>query len=127
MGALLSVTRDRTAMLLLITLIFLIAGCFVDSASGFYLLMPILLPIVKEMNYSLIAFGVIATANFAVGQVTPPVGSNLFVACNIAKISMRALVAKVWPFIIAGALCLLLITFLPWLITFLPAATGMRF
>ena len=79
------------------------------------------------MNYSLIAFGVIATANFAVGQVTPPVGSNLFVACNIAKISMRALVAKVWPFIIAGALCLLLITFLPWLITFLPAAMGMRF
>lgn len=126
-GALLSVTRDRTAMLLLITLIFLIAGCFVDSASGFYLLMPILLPIVREMNYSPIAFGVIATANFAIGQVTPPVGSNLFVACNIAKISMRALVAKVWPFIVAGVLCLLLITFLPWLVTFLPAAMGMRF
>ncbi|MDO4785587.1 MAG: TRAP transporter large permease [Fretibacterium sp.] len=126
-GALLSVTRDRTAMLLLITLIFLIAGCFVDSASGFYLLMPILLPIVREMNYSLIAFGVIATANFAIGQVTPPVGSNLFVACNIAKVSMRDLVAKVWPFLIAGVLCLLLITFLPWLITFLPAAMGMRF
>ena len=126
-GALLSVTRDRTAMLLLITLIFLIAGCFVDSASGFYLLMPILLPIVREMNYSLIAFGVIATSNFAIGQVTPPVGSNLFVACNIAKISMRALVAKVWPFLVAGVLCLLLITFLPWLITFLPAAMGMKF
>ena len=120
-GDLLAITHDRTLMLLLITVIFLIAGCFVDSASGFYLLMPILLPIIKEM-----AFGVIATANFALGQVTPPVGSNLFVACNIAKISMRDLVSRVWPFLIAGIICLLLITYFPWLITFLPAAMGMK-
>lgn len=125
-SALLALTRDRTSMLLVVTLIFLIAGCFVDSASGFYLLMPILLPIMKQMDYPLIAFGVIATANFAIGQVTPPVGSNLFVACNIAKISMKAIVAKVWPFIIAGTICLLLITFLPWLITFLPVLMGMK-
>ena len=125
-GDLLAITGDRTLMLLLITLIFLIAGCFVDSASGFYLLMPILLPIVKELNYPLVAFGVIATANFALGQVTPPVGSNLFVACNIARISMRDLVSRVWPFLIAGVLCLLLITFFPWIITFLPQAMGMK-
>lgn len=125
-GDLLAITHDRTLMLLLITVIFLIAGCFVDSASGFYLLMPILLPIIKEMNYPLVAFGVIATANFALGQVTPPVGSNLFVACNIAKISMRDLVSRVWPFLIAGIICLLLITYFPWLITFLPAAMGMK-
>ncbi|MCR5346835.1 MAG: TRAP transporter large permease [Fretibacterium sp.] len=125
-GDLLAVTHDRTLMLLLITVIFLIAGCFVDSASGFYLLMPILLPVIREMRYPLVAFGVIATANFALGQVTPPVGSNLFVACNIAKISMKDLVSRVWPFLIAGIACLLLITFFPWLITFLPAAMGMK-
>ena len=125
-GALLSITSDPMLMLLIITLIFLIAGCFVDSASGFYLLLPILLPIVKQMDYSLIAFGVIATANFAIGQVTPPVGSNLFVACNIANVSMKDLVAKVWPFIISGGLCLLLITYVPVLITFLPALMGMK-
>ncbi|MBR1671884.1 MAG: TRAP transporter large permease [Fretibacterium sp.] len=125
-GDLLAITHDQTLMLLLITVIFLIAGCFMDSASGFYLLMPILLPIIKEMNYSLVAFGVIATANFALGQVTPPVGSNLFVACNIAKISMKDLVSRVWPFLIAGIICLLLITYVPWLITFLPAAVGMK-
>ncbi|SBW06093.1 Sialic acid trap transporter permease protein siat [uncultured delta proteobacterium] len=124
--ALLSVTTDPWAMLFIITLIFLIAGCFVDSASGFFLLLPILLPIVKQMDYSLIAFGVIATANFAIGQVTPPVGSNLFVACNIANVSMKDLVAKVWPFIIAGLLCLLLITYVPIIITFLPALLGMK-
>ncbi len=124
--ALLSLTQSDTVMLLVITLIFLIAGCFVDSASGFYLLLPILLPIIKEMHYPVIAFGVVATANFAIGQVTPPVGSNLFVACNIADISMKALVAKVWPFLIAGLLCLLLITFFPQIILFLPSLMGMR-
>ena len=125
-NALLSITTNPWAMLFIITIIFMLAGCFVDSASGFFLLLPILLPIVKQMDYSLIAFGVIATANFAIGQITPPVGSNLFVACNIAKISMKALIAKVWPFIIAGLLCLLLITYLPVLVTFLPAFMGMK-
>ncbi|MDR3331558.1 MAG: TRAP transporter large permease [Synergistaceae bacterium] len=124
--SLLSLTNSNATMLLIITLIFLIAGCFVDSASGFYLLLPILLPIIKDMQYSLIAFGVIATSNFAIGQVTPPVGSNLFVACNIAGISMKALVAKVWPFIIAGVICLLLITFFPIIITILPTIMGMK-
>ncbi len=124
---LLSLTNDQNVMLFIMTVIFAIAGCFVDSASGFYLLLPILLPIVKEMNYSLIAFGVIATANFALGQVTPPVGSNLFVACNIAGVTMKDLVSKVYPFLIVGFVCLLLITYLPWLITFLPALLGMRF
>lgn len=124
--SLLSLTGNKNIMLLIITVIFVIAGCFVDSASGFYLLLPILLPIIKEMNYPLIAFGVIATANFALGQVTPPVGSNLFVACNISNVSMKDLVAKVWPFLIAGFICLLLITYLPQIITFFPALLGMR-
>ena len=125
-NALLSLTNNNSVMLFIITILFLIAGCFVDSASGFYLLMPILLPIIKHMDYSLIAFGVIATANFALGQVTPPVGSNLFVACNIANVSMKDLVSKIWPFIIAGLLCLLLITYVPSLITWLPTFLGMK-
>ena len=125
-NALLSLTNINSVLLFIITILFLIAGCFVDSASGFYLLMPILLPIIKHMDYSLIAFGVIATANFALGQVTPPVGSNLFVACNIANVSMKDLVSKIWPFIIAGLLCLLLITYVPSLITWLPTFLGMK-
>ena len=125
-NALLSLTNNNSVMLFIITILFLIAGCFVDSASGFYLLMPILLPIIKHMDYSLIAFGVIATANFALGQVTPPVGSNLFVACNIANVSMKDLVSKIWPFIVAGLLCLLLITYGPSLITWLPTFLGMK-
>ena len=124
-NALLSVSSNGTVLLLLMMLIFLIAGCFVDSASGFYLLMPILLPVVKDIGFSVYAFGVLATVNFAIGQITPPVGSNLFVACNIANISMKDLVLKLWPFLIAGILALLLMVFVPQIITFLPDMLGM--
>ena len=124
--ALLSISSNRNVILLLITIIFLIAGCFVDSASGFYLLMPILLPVVKDIGLNLYAFGVLATANFAIGQITPPVGSNLFVACNVAKISMKDLCSKIGPFILAGVLCLLLLTYVPQIITFLPQLMGMN-
>jgi len=124
-AALLSVSADNTVMMLIIMVIFLIAGCFVDSASGFYLLLPIILPIVKKTGYPMYAFGVLATVNFAIGQITPPVGSNLFVACNIADVTMRDLVSKVWPFVIAGIVCLLLMTFFPQIITCLPSLLGL--
>jgi len=124
-AALLSVSADNTVMMLIIMVIFLIAGCFVDSASGFYLLLPIILPIVKKTGYPMYAFGVLATVNFAIGQITPPVGSNLFVACNIANVTMRDLVSKVWPFVIAGIVCLLLMTFFPQIITCLPSLLGL--
>jgi len=124
-AALLNVTSNGNVMMLLIMLIFLIAGCFVDSASGFYLLLPIILPVVREIGYPVYAFGVLATANFAVGQVTPPVGSNLFVACNVANISMRELCSRIGPFLIAGVACLLLMSFFPQIITFLPELLGM--
>ncbi|MCI8515024.1 MAG: TRAP transporter large permease [Lachnospiraceae bacterium] len=123
---LLSISGNRNVILLVITIIFLIAGCFVDSASGFYLLMPILLPVVKDIGLNLYAFGVLATANFAIGQITPPVGSNLFVACNVAKISMKDLCSKIGPFIIAGVVCLLIMTYFPQIITFLPSLMGMN-
>lgn len=123
---LLSLSANGTVMMLIIMVIFLIAGCFVDSASGFYLLLPIILPVVKKIGYPMYAFGVLATVNFAIGQITPPVGSNLFVACNIANVTMRDLVMKVWPFIIAGTLCLLLMVFFPQIITYLPDLLGLN-
>jgi C4-dicarboxylate transporter DctM subunit len=91
----------------------------------FLLLLPIILPIVKKTGYPMYAFGVLATVNFAIGQITPPVGSNLFVACNIADVTMRDLVSKVWPFLIAGIVCLLLMTFFPQIITCLPSLLGL--
>lgn len=122
--ALLGITGSETMLILLMMVIFMIAGCFVDSASGFYLLMPILLPVVRETGFNLYAFGVLATANFAIGQITPPVGSNLFVACNVAHVEMVDICKRVGPFIIAGLIVLVFLVFFPGVITFLPELLG---
>lgn len=122
--ALLSVTDNKYLLLLLFNVIFLIAGCFVDSASGFYILLPILLPVVHMLDLNLYAFGVLITANFAVGQVTPPVGSNLFVACNMARISMQDICSRLVPFLVAGLAALLLLTYFPQISTWLPSLLG---
>lgn len=124
-SALLSVTDNKYLLLLLFNVIFLIAGCFVDSASGFYILLPIMLPIVTMLDINLYAFGVMITANFAVGQVTPPVGSNLFVACNMAKISMQQICSRLMPFLVAGILAVLIITYFPIISTWLPTVMGL--
>ena len=123
-AALLTISDNKYVLLLLFNFIFLIAGCFVDSASGMYILLPIMLPIVHMLDINLFAFGVMITANFAVGQVTPPVGSNLFVACNIAKISMSDICSRLVPFIVAGLIGVLVLTYLPVISTFLPSLIG---
>lgn len=125
-GSLLSISESPIVLILIIQVIILIAGCFVDSASGFYLLLPILMPIVIKTGYPIYAFGVLATVNFAIGQITPPVGSNLFVACNIAEISMGELVSKLGYFLIAGLFAIILMSFFPQIITFLPNLLGLN-
>lgn len=125
-AALLSLSSNKYILLLVMNIIFLIAGCFVDSVSGFYIFLPILLPIVRSMGFSVYAFGVLMTANFAVGQVTPPVGSNLFVAVSIAKITMKEILQKMGPFIVAGIVSLLLLTYVPQIITILPTLMGLK-
>ncbi len=123
---LLSISDSPIVLILMMQVILLIAGCFVDSASGFYLLLPILVPIVRQIGYPLYAFGVLATVNFAIGQITPPVGSNLFVACNIADMSMSDLVSRLGRFVMAGLVAILLMAFFPQIITFLPNLLGMN-
>ena len=68
--------------LLLINAILLVAGCFMDAISIFYVFLPILLPVVNALGIDLVHFGVVMTVNMAIGQITPPVGVNLFVACR---------------------------------------------
>ncbi len=78
--SMLAITDNRIILLLLITLILLIAGAFIDAISALYLFVPILLPIALELGMDPTTFGVIITVNLAIGLFTPPVGLNLFVA-----------------------------------------------
>jgi C4-dicarboxylate transporter DctM subunit len=106
--------------LLLINGILLVAGCLMDAISIYYVLLPILLPVVHALRIDLVHFGVIMTVNMAIGQITPPVGVNLFVACGIAKISMKEISRAVVPMVVAQGLALALITYWPDLSLWLP-------
>lgn len=77
------VAGNQFTFLLICNVIFLIAGCFIDANSAMYIFIPIMLPVCKQLGYNVIAFGIMATVNLAIGQVTPPVGVNLFVAIGV--------------------------------------------
>ena len=115
-----SVAQNQFMFLLLVNIILLIAGCFMDSTSAIYILCPIFVPDAKTLGYDLVALGVVFIVNLAIGNVTPPVGLNLFTACSIGDVTITGVCKKVWPLIIASAIVLILITYIPTLSTFLP-------
>ena len=120
-----TVAHNQFVFLLIVNIIFLIAGCFIDANSAMYIFIPIMIPVCKALGYDLVAFGVMATVNLAIGQVTPPVGVNLFVAISIKiKKGMEVTLAKisraVVPMIVACVAVLLIITYIPQISTFLP-------
>lgn len=119
------VATNQFVFLLIVNIIFLIAGCFVDANSAMYIFIPIMLPVCKSLGYDLVAFGVMATVNLAIGQVTPPVGVNLFVAISIKikegiKVTLQEISRAVVPLIIACVIVLLLLTYIPQITLFLP-------
>lgn len=123
-ASLVNITNNTVGILLIMNVIFLIAGCFIDAISAYYIFVPILLPVVIEMGIDPVVFGVFMTVNLAIGLATPPVGINLYVACNTADISLSNISRKVVPFIIASLIALLLITFIPQLSLWLPNFLG---
>lgn len=106
-------------ILLAILGILLLVGCFVDNISSCLVLTPIFLPIVTSIGMDPIHFGVVMTVALAIGFCTPPFGSNLFIAAAISGLPIESIVRRIWPMIIAMAVCLLLITFIPQLSLFL--------
>jgi C4-dicarboxylate transporter DctM subunit len=113
------VAVPRWLMLLLINAALLVAGCLIDAISIYYIFVPILLPVVKQMGVSPLHFGVIMVVNLAIGQVTPPVGVNLFVACGISRQPLERVARAAVPLILAEIAALLVITYCPALSTML--------
>ena len=120
---LLNVSGNKYVFLIIINIIFLIAGCFVDANSAMYIFIPIMAPVAQKLGIDLVHFGIIATVNLAIGQVTPPVGVNLFVAIGLAekmkdlkdktRVTIASISSAVWPMIISCVVALLLITYVP--------------
>ena len=106
--------------LLFVNILLLIVGCFIEGNSALYLFVPILFPVARSLGIDPRAFGVLMVMNLAIGQVTPPVGVNLFVACGVSGVSVRRICAGVYPFVIASIVALLMVTYIPVISTFLP-------
>ena len=120
-----SIAHNQFTFLLIVNIIFLIAGCFIDANSAMYIFIPIMLPVCKALGYDIVAFGVMATVNLAIGQVTPPVGVNLFVAISIKikkglEVTLLEISRAVVPMIAACVAVLLIVTYIPITSTFLP-------
>lgn len=107
-------------LLLLLNVLILLIGCFIDSVPALFLLTPLLVPLVISYGIDPVHFGVVMIFNLMIGLVTPPVGTVLFTVQKVADIPFGALVREVAPFYVPLFAMLLLITYLPWLVLALP-------
>lgn len=115
---------NKYIFLLIINVILLIAGCFIDANSASYILVPILYPVATALGIDGVHLGCIMVMNMAIGLVTPPVGVNLYVGCGIANVSLKEISKAVLPFVGASVAALLLTTYVPTLSMFLPRLLG---
>lgn len=111
---------NQIIFLLIVNVVLLIAGCFLDSTSALYIFTPLFVPVAKALGMSMIHFGTIMIVNLAIGLVTPPVGVNLYVACGIGKIDLKRISMAVVPLLAASLIVLLLVTYVPSLSLCLP-------
>jgi tripartite ATP-independent transporter DctM subunit len=117
-----SISDNPLVILLMINVILLVLGTFMDMAPMIIICTPIFLPVVKAIGVDPVHFGVILILNAGIGLNTPPVGSVQFVACAIGKVSISESMRTIWPFYGASVAVLLLITYVPAFSLWLPAA-----
>ncbi|MFN3912496.1 TRAP transporter large permease [Hyphomonas sp.] len=117
-----SVTRNPLMVLLIINVMLLVLGTFMDMSPLIVITTPILLPVVMEVGVDPVHFGIIMMLNLGIGLVTPPVGSVLFVGAAVGGLPVEKAVKTIWPFYLALVLALILITYIPALSLMLPAA-----
>jgi len=123
-AGLLSLSSNPIVILLIINLILLFVGVFMDMTPAVLIFTPIFLPIVTGLGMNPIHFGIVMVMNLSVGLCTPPVGSVLFIGCSVAKISIEKVIKPLIPFFIAMILVLMLVTYLPQLSLWLPGLFG---
>lgn len=117
----LSIASDKYTLLLLINVLLLVLGTFMDLAPMLLICTPIFLPLVTQFGVDPVHFGIIMILNLGIGLLTPPVGPTLVVGCAIGKVSMEALSRSILPFYLPMLIVLLLVTYVPWLTLWLPA------
>jgi len=108
-------------ILMLINVMLLIIGMFMDGAAVYPIVVPIFLPILMKLGISPVHFGVIIVLNLSIGLLTPPVGGTLYAACAVGRLNPIEVTKKMIPFILIGTAVLLLVTYVPWISEYLPS------
>ena len=116
----LQVTENPILILLMINVILLIVGCFMETIAAITILVPVLLPIVLKLGIDPVHFGVVMVLNLMIGLLTPPVGMVIYVLSRVSGVPFERCVASTAPFLIPLVAVLMLVTFVPAVSMFLP-------
>jgi C4-dicarboxylate transporter DctM subunit len=108
------ISSSKYVILLLINIFFLIVGCFIDNLSSMIILTPIFLPVVNNLGVDTVHFGLFMTVALAIGFITPPFGSNLFVAATVSRERIDSIASHVFIFVFAMVIVLIAVTYIPW-------------
>jgi tripartite ATP-independent transporter DctM subunit len=122
--AFLSLSTEPWVILLVINVVLLILGMFIEGIAIMIIAFPVLLPVILKIGVDPVHFGVILVLNLMIGLVTPPVGLCLYVVAGIAKVSIAEITKELWPYVLALIFVLLLITYAPELVLWLPHSLG---
>ena len=118
--AVLSVTENRALVLLLVNLVLLVVGCFMETIAAITILVPVLLPLVTKVGVDPVHFGIIMTLNLVIGLLTPPVGMVLYILARIAERSFEYVTKSVLPFLVPLFVALAIVTYWPSFVLYLP-------
>ncbi|KDN30330.1 C4-dicarboxylate ABC transporter [Vibrio fortis] len=119
-SALIELTDNKLVLLLLINVLLLVVGMFIEGGAAMIILTPLLLPAVLNLGVNPVHFGIIVIVNIMIGGVTPPFGSMMFTVCSILKVRMVDFVKEVAPLLLALLAVLMLLTFSESVVMFLP-------
>ena len=119
-----TMTDSKILILLLINVLLLIVGCFMETLCAIMILAPILFPVVTALGVDVTHFGIIMVVNLAIGFITPPLGVNLFVASRVGETTLDTVIKGIIPFLALMIVILLFITYVPAISMFLPNMLG---
>jgi tripartite ATP-independent transporter DctM subunit len=116
----LTISENKYAFLLMVNILLLVLGTFMDLAPMLLICTPIFMPVILKLGIDPVHFGMIMILNLGIGLITPPVGPTLFVGCAIGKVTMEQVTKELWPFYGAMCVALLLVTYIPAISLWLP-------
>ncbi|MDH4027854.1 MAG: TRAP transporter large permease [Nitrospirota bacterium] len=123
-GYLLDITTNKWMLLFLFNMLFLVLGCFLDTMVLLLIVVPIVLPAAIQSGIDPVHFGVVIVINMMIGLITPPFGMLLFIVCGLTDTPLSKVIREITPFLFALLFVLLLCTYVPGLVLFLPGVVG---